>query len=86
MIKKLKKIFKYDKSKYENILDDPSSKLGNFLDTFILSLVLIFPLVLIFESIGSNAIAYEKQIFVFDFFISLVFALEYIYRLIRAKN
>jgi len=86
MIKKLKKLFKYDKSRYENILDDPSSKLGNFLDTFILSLVLIFPLVLIFESIGSNAIAYEKQIFVFDFFISLVFALEYIYRLIRAKN
>lgn len=86
MYQKLKKLFDYDNSKYENILDDPNSKLGSFLDDFILSLVIIFPLVLIFESIWNNELLYEKQIFIFDFFISLVFAIEYIYRLIKTKK
>ncbi len=86
MYQKLKNLFYYDKSKYENILDDPNSKLGSFLDDFILVLVILFPMVLIFESIGDNEITYQKQIFIFDFFISLVFAIEYIYRFIKTKN
>ncbi|MDF1682452.1 MAG: hypothetical protein P1U46_01475 [Patescibacteria group bacterium] len=49
-----KEIFRSTKTptkKIENILDDPNSKIGVFFDSVILSLVLIFPLFLIFESI-----------------------------------
>ncbi len=86
MFPKIKRLFYYDKSKYENFLDDPNSKIGSVLDTFILSLVIIFPIVLIFESIWNNSIVYFQEIFLFDFFISLVFAFEYIYRLLKSKN
>lgn len=86
MYQKIKKLFYYDKSKYENILDDPNSKIGSFLDDFILLLVILFPIVLVFESIGSNWVIYKDEIFIFDLFISTVFSIEYIYRLLKAQK
>lgn len=85
----LKDLFKFTKDKsnwVENILDNPNSKIGNFLDWFILSLVLLFPFALIFESLWNNAINYHIPLFVFEAFISIVFALEYIYRFIKARK
>lgn len=85
MIKKLKNLFIYDTNKYENILDDPNSKFGSFLDKFILILVILFPLVMIFESLDRNYLIYKDELFIFEIFISFVFAIEYIYRFLKAK-
>lgn len=81
-----KDIFSFDKEKYENMLDDPNSKWGKILDNFITFLVIIFPFVFIFESIWNNSINYGNKFLIFNFFLSIVFAAEYIYRLICAKN
>ena len=85
MFKKLKKIFDYDHKKYENILDS-DNKIWIFCRDFIFWLVLFFALVLIFESIWDNEIKYYKQLFFIDAFISSIFAIEYYYRILRAKN
>ncbi|MDD2907472.1 MAG: ion transporter [Candidatus Gracilibacteria bacterium] len=76
----------YDNIKYENILDDPKSKLGVFLDSFILFLVISFPFILILESLGNNSFIYFDYFFAIDAFISIVFAIEYFYRLVRARK
>ena len=76
----------YNSSKYENILEDPNSKLWNVLDYFILFLILLFPFILIFESIGNNSITYFKEIFIIDAFISIVFAFEYLYRFFSSSD
>jgi len=47
----LRKIFAYNNSKYESILDDPKSKLGKILSNFITSLVILFAFVFVFESV-----------------------------------
>ena len=77
---------KYNKEKYDNILDDPSSKLGKTANTFVLSLVILSVIVLIFESLKDYAIVYEKQIFIINFFISSVFLIEYTYRFLHARK
>lgn len=85
MFEKIRQLSFYNRVEYENMLDDPHSKMGNFLDSLILSLVILFPFVLIFESIGTNASMYAKQLYYFDAFISSVFAWEYIYRLFKSQ-
>ena len=85
MIKKIKNLFIYDTHKYENILDDPNSKVGNFFDKMILILVILFPLVMIFESLDKNYLLYKDELFIFEFFISSVFAIEYIYRFLKSR-
>lgn len=82
----IKSIFSYNKKKHENILEDPNSKLGCLLDWIIFTLVIIFPIVLVFETIWYNYEIYRKEIFVFNAFISIVFALEYVYRFLRSKH
>jgi len=86
LIEKLKLAFSYNKEKYENILDDPNSKSGVFFDSIILILVIIFPFVLIMESIGYNSYLFAKEIYIFDAFISCVFAIEYLYRFLKSKK
>ncbi len=77
---------KYDKTTYENILDDPDNKLWVFAAKFIVYLVIISVLVLIIESLGNLWEIYRIQLLVIDFFISTIFALEYTYRYLRAKH
>jgi len=85
MFKKIRKIFNYDKDKYENILDS-DNKLWIFLRNFIFSLVVIFAFVLIFESIWNYDQIFYNELLYFDAFISSVFAIEYIYRFLKAKK
>jgi hypothetical protein len=85
MLKKIKKYFEYDHKKYENILDS-DNKIGIFLRQFVFFLVLFFALTLIFESVGHHEKIFYKELFYVDAFISIVFALEYFYRLFRSKN
>lgn len=86
MIKKLNEIFAYNRTKYENFLDDEKSKMWLFIINFITFLVLLFIAVVAFESLWNNKIIYATQIYIFDAFISIVFAIEYFYRLKRAKD
>jgi len=85
MFKIIKKYFSYDHKKYENILDS-DNKIWIFCKNFIFWLVLFFALVLIFESIWDNEIKYYKELFFIDAFISSIFAIEYYYRISRAKS
>ena len=82
----MKKIFSYNRESFDNILDDPHSKVWRFFDRIILGLVMLFPFVLIFESVWNNASLFSSQLFYFDAFISTAFLLEYIYRFLRCKN
>lgn len=86
MIKKIKNIFKYDTKKYENILDDPNSKLWRILSKFITYLIIIFAFVISFESVWDNEIIFKNELFFFEAFISIVFAIEYFYRFFNSKN
>jgi hypothetical protein len=86
MLKKLTEIFSYNREKYENFLDDDKSKMWIIITDLITFLVLIFIAVVTFESLWNNKIIYESEIFIFDAFIATVFAIEYIYRLMRTKS
>ena len=77
---------KYDKKKYENILDDPDSKVGVNASKVIVALVVISILVLVFESLWNYGEFYKIELLVIDFIISTVFAMEYLYRFMRAKS
>lgn len=74
----------YDK-KYENILDDPNSKLGKVLNYFLYFLVLLFCLVATFESVIPKKII-AGYILYFEIFISIIFLLEYIYRWVKSQH
>jgi voltage-gated potassium channel len=86
MLKKLKKFFPYDREKYENILDDKKSSVWILLNRFITILVILFIIAFTFESIWENKNLFYREFFIFEAFISTIFALEYFYRLLRAKN
>ncbi len=86
MVEKFKSLFYYNRDTWDNILDDPNSKAWKFFDSILLFLVLIFPVVLVFESIWNNLLIYYQELFYFDIFVSTIFLLEYIYRFLRVKN
>jgi len=77
---------KYNKGRYENILEDPESKLGKIGNSFVLFLVILSVIVLAFESIDNYGDIYVRPIFFVNFFISAVFLVEYTYRFLRAKK
>jgi voltage-gated potassium channel len=86
MFETLKKKLKYNHDKYENILDDPHNKIWVFLSRFVTFLIILFAIVISFESTWRNEFIYYKELLYFDGFISIVFAIEYIYRFERAKD
>lgn len=77
---------KYDKQIYENILDDPNSRLWIFLSNTVVLLVIISILVLVIESVWNIWILYKRELFIIDYIISSIFLVEYLYRFIRARN
>ncbi len=86
MFWKIKSFLHYNHNKYENILDDPSSKAGILLSKFITLLIILFAFSISFESLWNNALVYFNELFLFDAFISIVFAVEYFYRFFRARD
>lgn len=72
--------------KPESILDDPNSKLGFYINIFIIILILVSIWFIIFESIWENALIYSKTLFIADWIISSIFAFEYFYRFFHAKK
>jgi len=81
----MRNIFKYDKKRYENILDS-NSKIWKFLSKFITALIILFAFVLSFETLWNNEIIFKKELFIFEAFISVIFSIEYFYRFFKSKN
>ncbi len=79
-------IINKERDKYENVLENPNSKIGRMLARFISFIVFISVLMVVLETVWDTFERYWLQIFVLDFFISTVFLLEYIYRFWRAKD
>lgn len=78
--------FVYNKNKYESFLDDENNKLWVFINQFISFLVILFIILISFESIWNNAVVFAKEILWFDAFISTVFGIEYFFRLFKAHS
>lgn len=80
------KLFYYNRTKYENFLEDKEStvwKIWNFVLDFS---VIISILVIVFESIKPYSSIYSKHFFLITFTISSIFLLDYLYRLFRARD
>lgn len=75
--------FDYDWESYDIFLDNPNSFWWSFLTKFLNYLLVAFIIVLILESLWKLN---EYFYFIFDFFVSFCFWIEYLYRLIKAKN
>ena len=86
MFEKIKLHFLYDKTRYENLLDDRKNKIWVYINKFITFLVISFAFALVIESVWDNTIFFWKQFFIFDLFVSSVFAIEYLYRIIKSKD
>jgi len=61
-------------------------KFKNIITKVIDGLAIFFLFVIIFESIGNNAVVYKDFIFYIDFFISFVFLVEYVLNFSCAGN
>jgi voltage-gated potassium channel len=70
----------------DNILENPSSKIWVILNRFITFLIVAFICVLMFESMGDNMMIYKEELYIFEAFISIIFATEYLYRLFKAEH
>ena len=87
MITKIKHIlFAENPINQDNILENQNSKVWNVLNIFITLLIIVFICVLMFESMWNNMLIYKEELFKFEAFISIIFALEYIYRFIKADH
>jgi voltage-gated potassium channel len=86
MLKSITSHFNYDRDKYDNFLDDENFELWVIINHFITLLVVAFVFMVTFESLWNNAVVYASEIFFFDAFISTIFAVEYIYRFLRARD
>ncbi len=76
----------YNREIYENALRDPKSKVWKKLSTAIELLVIISVVIIIIESIADLGSVYRLPFFVIDYIIATIFAIEYTYRLFRARN
>ncbi len=74
------------RKEYENILENPHSKIWIVLSKIIAFLIVVSVWMIFFETVWDNFANYWNQLFILDFFISSVFLIEYGYRLIRAER
>jgi len=81
-----KKSKKMKIEKPANILDDSNNKTWVFLNFFIIFLILLSIWLIIFESIWANKITFSNELFIIDWIISVIFAIEYFYRLGKARK
>jgi len=76
----------YNRDSYENILEDPSCRLWKILAATIRICVFIAVWVILFETIEPYGTLYSFEFLLIDALISLIFAGEYIYRFMRARE
>ena len=76
----------YDRKMYENALRDPKSKMWKKLSAAIELLVIVSVIIIIIESVADLGSVYKLPFFIIDYIIASIFAVEYTYRLFRAKS
>ena len=76
----------YYKNKYENILEDPDSKTGIFLNRVMYISIFIGISTVFISTIWDIEKKYFIELFITDFIVSTVLLLEYLYRFFRAKK
>lgn len=85
-----KKIFRtpsfYDRDVYENVLEDPKSKIGKIISLFIQICVFIAVWAIVLETFGTYGENYFLEFLIIDATVSIIFATEYIYRFLRASE
>lgn len=76
----------YNRDNYENILLDPKSKIWKLLARFIQLCVFIAVGVIILETVEPYGTMYYFEFLYIDAVVSLIFAAEYLYRFMRARD
>jgi len=76
----------YNRDSYENILEDPDSKAGKKINLFIQICIFFAVWAIMFETVWEYGTKYFLEFFILDTVVSLIFAIEYLYRLSRSKN
>jgi len=77
---------KKETKKYDSILDNPNNILWRRINTFIIILILFSIFCLVIETIWDNYTKYAKIFFIVDWFMSSIFAIEYLYRLYKSRS
>ncbi len=76
----------YNHKRYKNILEDPWSFLGRKINFLVSFCVFLWVAVIIFETLPGIGDIFWREIFLLEIGISLIFALEYLYRFLRSRN
>ena len=76
----------YDRDKYDDVLQDPSSTLWHILSKFIIFCILVAVGLVILETVPSLSQQYGRVFFYGDAVISCIFLLEYIYRFFKSRT
>lgn len=86
MFQEGKKLFSYNKEKYDNFLDDTTNPLSKVVNKIISLFLIIFVFILVLESVESIHSVFARQFFLVDSCISVIFILEYLYRFLKTPN
>jgi len=88
LYEKISNTFKidYNRAIYENALRDPGSKIWRKLSAGIELLVVISVVIIIIESVGNYWEVYKLPFYIVDYLIATIFAVEYLYRFMRASK
>ena len=78
--------FQIDDTDKNTLFEHTETKLWKLANLFIVLLIVLSIALVMFESIDNNGVKYLKTIFITDFIISSLFAIEYIYRFLRSDN
>lgn len=76
----------YDRDTYENIFQDPKSKMGKMLSYGIVICIVVSVFVVVLETVPGMMVNYFWQFFAIDLVVSLIFLTEYVYRFLRSQS
>ena len=76
----------YDRDEYENVLQDPQSRLGKNLSFLIVVCIILWVGVVILETVPELFLKYALWFFIWDLVVSSIFLFEYLYRFSRSKD
>lgn len=76
----------YDRDTYPNMLRDPKSKLGSKLNFVVSLCVFLWVGIIVLESVSTIWTQFWYYLLLWDVFVSLVFAAEYVYRFLRSHK
>lgn len=76
----------YERDKYENVLQDPQSKMGKSLSNLIILCIIAGVGIVILETVPELFSKFSWWFFLWDLIISTIFLIEYLYRFSRSQD